>query len=407
MNIDHLRAAALKDRGAYDLIKKYGNIPSYGKLEEMLFEAINQFYYRDPSSTTASPEIILDILGETVRNDKHLKQFKDLLQAAHQLDVDLSTDNVKIALLNAHIKKVKDKLAVALLNNDAKEEAALMDQLKDLRTLDTVEALDRLGLEEYPIESVDELILKAYDNTNIMKVYPKSLGDRIGGGLKPGHHAVIFARPNMGKSMLAVTMGCGFANGGWKVLVLGNEEPAGDYWLRFIQALSGKTKGEVLGNYHESKTLALKRGLNNITIVSAAPGTKRQVDGLMDKYKPNVLIIDQLRNLDVGKAESRTNQLEAAAIYARNTAIRYHCAVISITQAGDSATGKQILDMNDIDGSKTGIPATADLMIGIGADAQAEAEGYRIITLCKNKLTAQHEHWPVKAIIPLSKYTDA
>ena len=97
-----------------------------------------------------------------------------------------------------------------------------------------------------------------------------------------------------------------------------------------------------------------------------------------------------------GKSESRTNQLEAAATFARNMAIKHKMVSISATQAGDSARNKAILDMGDVDYSNTGIPAQADLMIGIGGTEEQESSGIRVLSLCKNKITGQHDNWPVR-----------
>ena len=64
--------------------------------------------------------------------------------------------------------------------------------------------------------------------------------------------------------------------------------------------------------------------------------------------------------------------------------------VISVTQAGDSATGKVYLDISDVDSSKTGLPASADLMVGLGADEAMKANGLIGFSLCKNKMSGDH-----------------
>lgn len=309
-------------------------------------------------------------------------------------------------ILQSRIGLTKDKLAVALANRDAKAESSLLDELLQLQKITSLEGLDVLGLEEYPVDSIDDLILQTYAVSNQIRIKPKSLANRIGGGLIPGNHVLIYAIPNMGKSAMVVTITASMAMEGWRVLIIGNEEPAAQYWVRFIQALSGRTREVVLNDYQASKNAALKHGLNNITIVTAAPGNKTQIEGLIEKYKPHCLVIDQLRNIDIGKAESRTNQLEAAANFGRNMAIKHKIVVISVTQAGDSARGKSILDMGDVDYSNTGIPAAMDLMIGIGGTEEQIASGVRVISLPKNKLTAQHDNWPVRLNIPLSRYQD-
>ena len=52
----------------------------------------------------------------------------------------------------------------------------------------------------------------------------------------------------------------------------------------------------------------------------------------------------------------------------------------------------------------TGIPAQADVLIGIGCSEEYEAQELRMLTLIKNKIGAIEEHFPVKINRPLSRY---
>ena len=115
------------------------------------------------------------------------------------------------------------------------------------------------------------------------------------------------------------------------------------------------------------------------------------------------MIVDQLRNLQV-KADSRTNQLEAAATAMRNIGKECNVLMVSVTQAGDSGRDKLILDDGDIDFSNTGIPAQADLLIGIGVDPDHEARDLRVLSIIKNKIGGIEDHFPVRINRLLSRY---
>jgi len=71
----------------------------------------------------------------------------------------------------------------------------------------------------------------------------------------------------------------------------------------------------------------------------------------------------------------------------RKVGKKYNLVPISITQAGDSATGKSYLSRGDIDFSNVGIPGTADLLLGIGATEEMERGGERMISFVKNKIS--------------------
>ena len=77
--------------------------------------------------------------------------------------------------------------------------------------------------------------------------------------------------------------------------------------------------------------------------------------------------------------------------------------VVSVTQAGDSAHNKAALDLGDVDFSNTGIPAQADVMIGLGANQNHKDAGELVISLPKNKVSAIHEAFAVTTEPHLSK----
>jgi hypothetical protein len=106
-------------------------------------------------------------------------------------------------------------------------------------------------------------------------------------------------------------------------------------------------------------------------------------------------MVNQLRNLSMGEA-NKVIALEEAAKEARNIGKRNNCAVISVTQAGDSADGKRFLEMGDVDFSNTGIPAQCDVLLGIGADEAMLKNMERGISFPKNKVgVGNNSHDPV------------
>lgn len=210
---------------------------------------------------------------------------------------------------------------------------------------------------------------------------------------------------NCGKSATCVNMSCGFAIQKFRVLYLINEDREEDILLRHIYNLSNMSKYDVMNDPDKADTLARQRGLNQITVISLAPGTPKQIEELIDEHEPDCVIVDQLRNLKM-RADNRVNQLEAAATACRTIAKKKNVLMISVTQAGDSADNKAVLEMGDIDYSNTGIPAQADLLIGIGMDATLEAEQRRMFSICKNKLSGNHSHFPVNIVPQLSRITN-
>jgi predicted ATP-dependent serine protease len=244
-------------------------------------------------------------------------------------------------------------------------------------------------------------LVERTSSDNLIQLWPPVLNQRLDGGLLRGHHVVVFARPEMGKTMFLVNAVAGFLDQGLTVLYIGNEEPTEDTRLRVISRLTGLTRADIEADPESAWQRLQGTGYEKFLTVDLAPGTPRQMAGIMAQEKPDVLLIDQLRNVNMGE-ENYVVKLEKAATAARNLGKKHNALVVSVTQAGDSAGGKAILDMGDVDFSNTGIPAQADVMIGIGATREDEAMGRRVLSLCKNKRSGTHDAIPVTVNTQLS-----
>jgi hypothetical protein len=163
------------------------------------------------------------------------------------------------------------------------------------------------------------------------------------------------------------------------------------------------TAAEIRANPQAAKDIAEQVGYHNIIFVSLSPGTLSQIEAFVDRYKAKWFIVDQIRHLNM-KADNRTNQLEAAANGVRNIAKKYDAIGISITQAADSATGKAVLEMGDVDSSNVGIPGACDVLLGIGGTNEQRNQNVRVLSLAKNKIGGMHDNFPVRFNPFLSKY---
>jgi archaellum biogenesis ATPase FlaH len=400
-----LLAASLRNRADYDLICNYIEMRSttYSKLFQIAMKKIGEYYQRDKESNFVLPEVLLLQISESIRNDKHVTRFTELITEA--LASTGSDVNVRAAILMSKQQEVGDKLSQALAvdSTDPKVDT-LIQQLSELRAMTSLDELTEKGLEVHHDIDLEDLLTREFDPTALIKVYPNSLNEKFDGGAKRGHHIVLFARPELGKTALSINMNAGFIRQGFKSLYIINEDRTQDIIVRHISNLSGMTKHQIRDNPRRAQNIANEAGFQNTVIVSASPGTPQQIENLVDEYGPDCVIVDQLRNLAM-KAENRTNQLESAATAVRNIGKKYNALMASVTQAGDSARNKLELDDGDIDNSNTGIPAQADVLLGMGMDATLEAEGLRMLTLCKNKISGEHSSFPVRINPALSRIT--
>ena len=230
------------------------------------------------------------------------------------------------------------------------------------------------------------------DSNDYIKLWPKSLNEKLDGGALKGHHILLFARPETGKTLFSINLCCGFLNQRLSVLYIGNEEPSADIRDRIRARLLKQSKAWVRTNRRESVDQLRNLSIGRIQV--AESNSFGELRRILAADVPDVVVIDQIRNMRL-KSESRTAELEAAGIEARAIAKEFDVLVISVTQAGDSASNKAYLDMSDVDSSKTGMPASADLMIGLGADEAMKLNGLMGISLPKNKLSGMHDKWTV------------
>jgi KaiC/GvpD/RAD55 family RecA-like ATPase len=282
-----------------------------------------------------------------------------------------------------------------------------MDEYRALLKVSTFDELASSGATIIERITVDDLLAERADGGDLIQLLPRVINNRLDGGVLPGHHVTVFGRPEIGKSMAVISIASGIARQGFKVLHIENEDRPRDVTMRYINSLSGMTRHEVLADPRRAQILADQNGLGQVSVVELTPGGPGQLVELVDRYSPSVVIVNQMRNLNVGE-NNKVVALEKAAIACRNLAKTGNCVVISVTQAGDSADNKRFLEMGDVDFSNTGIPSQCDVMIGIGADESMLRMGERGISFPKNKVGVggdSHDPVIVRARNEISRIT--
>lgn len=397
----HLLSAALKDRESLYLITQYITPKQYSREFQILIDKIKEYYDKDAGAEHVVLDVLVAGIAETVQNKKHVDNFVQLLNES--MEADTSTANVQDVILKAKTNEVGLRLSVALVNGD-KGVGELMDQYRELSHYTTLDEMAQTGTTVLTFEDLDAVTANRLEHKGELKVYPLALNERLDGGASGGHHIVTFARPEMGKTAFNVTIACGFARQGADGIYFINEDRIEDVYMRILYNLSGLGKVDFMLNPQRVRDLALQNGLRHIRLIELSPGTPAQVEAFVDKFRPRWMVMDQLRNLNVKEA-NKVLQLEYATSAMRNIGKKYNVLTVSTTQAGDSAEGKALLTMGDVDFSNTGVAAQADVLIGIGGTPTDVAEDRRIINITKNKLSGRHENFPVRIRRDLSRYT--
>ena len=216
-------------------------------------------------------------------------------------------------------------------------------------------------------------------------------------GVSAGQLIEVGARPNTGKTSFHASLIAapgGFAHQGAKCIVLCNEEPTHRVGARYLTAAAGMSAREVRDNMSKAKAL-YQPVMDNIKIKEAGGRDMAWVESVCKSYKPDILVLDMGDKFGVQGSFARQDEaLKACAIYARQIAKTYECAVFYMSQLSADAEGRAQLNQSMMEGSRTGKAAEADLMILIGksptVEAQEEDSPLRHINIVKNKLNGWH-----------------
>ena len=214
------------------------------------------------------------------------------------------------------------------------------------------------------------------------------------GGIGGGNLMIAFARPETGKTAFWVSLCAGpngFAEQGAKIHAFINEEPAIRTQMRAISCFTGMTREEII----QEKNMAQRvwsEIKDNISMFDTVDWSMEDIDAHCEKHRPDIIVIDQLDKVNVTGTYARTDEkLRQIYTSAREIAKRRDCAVIAMSQASADAHNRNSISFDQMENSKTGKAAEADLIIGIGRNSNSDLEN-KIRTLCisKNKINGYH-----------------
>jgi archaellum biogenesis ATPase FlaH len=392
----NLVAAALKSRGAYEAIRDSDEAAVLPEELISVWQALGRFYDNDPSAKAADAEVITAYASDSLSNPKHQQAVARIVERLAGTDV--SAANVRDMLRLVAKARTADSLAHALASRKEGEEV--------LRLIRQYESLaEEVRDDESEEVNWPTLLRERLNPAGRIKVAPKALNDYLGGGLLPGHNITLFARPEAGKTALALTMAAGFARRGHKVLYCGNEDAIQDLMVRALTNVTKKTREQIEQDQEGAIREGLSLGLGNLVMREMSPGTLSEIDRLVKQHQPKVLVVDQMRNIRPAKTDNFVQGLDHIAQGVRSIGKRNGLVTIGITQAGDSASGRPVLEMGDIDSSNTGIPGAADVLIGMGVTDTLRNAGQRVLSISKNKVSGRHGYFTVNIDEQTSRIT--
>jgi archaellum biogenesis ATPase FlaH len=371
-------SSAIADRKSYEQIKPHVKDKDFSPHVGYWFKQVRDYYERDRDAQRVNLSVLRDIGLSENRNPKQAEALGAVLGG---IVVGGSNPNVIESVLSLRRYNLAAEFAAASMGGDSKKAKKLLAELNDVWATTTLDKFEY----EYAGAAVD--VLAETGTENRIPVFPTALTERIGGGVLPGHHILVFGRTEMGKSLFAINTAWGFVRKNKRVLYIGNEERVQLIKKRFIVRANKASEQWVDQNRDVAVAKFVEAGGESLlTCVHMASGGVQGIRRLAEENSPEVIVLDQIRNLE-GAEDGLTQRLEHNASLFRSFISEHGIIGLSVTQAGDKSDRHNQdppiwLGTGDVDSSRVGLPGTTDLMLGISANTELRDRGQRAISIC-------------------------
>ena len=374
MRETQLLGASIQSKDAYTRLYRLGFGKEISDTSKVIWKELGEYYNVDSNAKYCDKELLAERLLSKYPSEVHRNKISQTLGNA----TTGSVANVLEVYRSFKTASLEEQLAVCISSGQRDKIPDLMHRWRSVQDISS-EAYGTT-LHKGIIFSEEEI-----EKFNPIKLYPDVINDWTDGGIEKGEQAIWNARPNIGKTAMALTIASGSARDGLRVLFLTNEESPRKTKIRFSQAFLVSTKERILANPQGAAQVIQSKGGDNFFFKELdGGGTFEEIERHIIECEPDVFVLDMMRHLRV-RGNSKHEKLEEIARVCRDYAKKYDFASHLFTQAGDSAEGKRFLDKGDIDESNTGVPGACDLGIGIGADETQMGHDMRTLSFWKNK----------------------
>jgi len=378
-------SALIHDRGVYDNLEPIMDVEEdFSDQGQVIASKVKEYYDNDENAQFVDRDFIIDQIRADI--PKQYELFEGIIRSLEEVSIPNALSEFRKLKQEA----ARQRLAEALLSNDQQRITAYMEKYTYYTEMAEADTEGDVFIEA----DLDE-VLNAFERENLIRVYPTALNDVLGGGVVRGTQIAIYAPTEVGKSMVSINIASGFLHQGLKVLYCGNEDPAYSMISRFYSRLSNMSREDMALNRPEARKRAYDNGFGNLVFYEMSPGSIFDIKRMLDRYEPDILIVDQMANMETKANYSKVEKNEYLALRIRSLAKKYNLVSLIVHQASDSAYGKLNVEKNDMYYSNVGVQGQMDVMIGIGMDDMYEQQDRRMLCLTKNKISSNHAHIPV------------
>lgn len=405
-------AAAIKSRASYEAFAPHFTEDDFTPISKFWFALIKEWYAADRQAGSIDRQLLTELGRKRITNKKH---EESLLGFVRELPEPPSTDNVVRVALELKRHNAEMELGAALGSGDRKAAKRLLPVVAALQEATSIADLGSSRRTEWQDAVTVDRLFDKVGKENRIPIAPKILNRRVDGGALPGHHIIIFGRPEAGKSTFSINMTYGFTKQKKRGLYVGNEDQIDILKSRYVSRVTQIPWQECEADKERCMKLFRQRGGEDYLLMSQLKhGTLEAIAKRIEADGPfDFIVVDQIRNMSAGsEADSKmTARLEAVGREMRELLLDYGLIGISVTQANDrteraNQEPPMWLGMGDMDSSRTGLPGTGDLILGVGVTSELKARNQRAISVPKNKLSSApdaHEGFFVEVDLAISR----
>ena len=359
----------------FQFVSKYLDASDFPEELQNIYRAVEGFH-----KTSDGDISVLDLAG--LLYTPNPAKMEVINTSLDTLEKVVPNEELTLDLINK-IKRTKVLRELSLAAYEAAEGRKTYESVQEV-----LSQLDKPDVEEeeddFVEEGLSDLIEQTYKQPGLrwrMDCLNKSLGS-----LRQGDFGFVFARPETGKTtFLASEVSFMAEQTDRPVIWFNNEEGGKKVKIRVYQGSLGVELDQLAVDPDGKEKEYLARTGNRIKIVDRKAITKTFVENILKKYKPALVLFDQIDKIIGFKADREDLMLGAIYQWARELAKQY-CPIIGICQSDGTGENVRDLTMSHVANSKTAKQAEADWILGIGCIHDTGWEEIRFLNISKNKL---------------------
>lgn len=315
-------------------------------------------------------------------NIRNKEFYEDIFANIESYEPNLDT----VTELVVSLKRSKALRELSIASYEAAEGKKSYEELLPL--IEVIQKPSEIVVEDtFASDDLSELVNTVYKEGGL--TFRLECLRRSVGPLRKGDFGFIFARPETGKTTFFASEEPFFAEqlkeGDGPILHLNNEEEHNKVKFRIVQGAFGITKEELMGNIPKYQKLYNDKYKGKIKLPLISTYHRSDITRLFKKYKPSLVVMDQIDKVVGFKADREDLHLGAIYQWFRDMAKEY-CPVIAVCQSDATGENKKWLTMENVANAKTAKQAEADWIMGIGKIHDTGWEKVRFLHLSKNKL---------------------